>query len=191
MWHGCWHHPTTRWHRLSCWPMCPKSPTLNYVIRKSNERLCPVNWEPLGQALESNGQEMQPEGIVGGKGEVADAWVISSQSFVWELNRRYMSRESTHEDKAARVSPLKLLGPSEKELFTGLCTMDMALTLVMMDFIASLLTTMVVTNSPQKAIGLLKGGCCHSNVIFFSRKQTRQTHQADTRHLRFTQKPLT
>ncbi len=97
-----------------------------------------------------------------------DAWAISSQSIVQELNRMHESRESERILKETSMSLLKTLNPKQKRLFTILCTTDVSVAPEMSAFMVNLTKSL----SPQKAIGILKveagewegmfsEGCCH------------------------------
>ena len=82
----------------------------------------------------------------------AAAWAVSSQSIVQELNRMHESREADRAQKESNMSLLKTLNPSQKLLFTSLCKIDFESEPVMSPF----MTALIMTSSPQKAIGVLK-----------------------------------
>ncbi|KAI2504386.1 hypothetical protein MHU86_10065 [Fragilaria crotonensis] len=137
-----------------------ENPTLNHTIRNIKRKLI------------GDGRTDTPERERrGGDEPVDDAaapWAISSQSIVRELNRMHESRENEISKKESNLSLLKALGPDQKRLFTALCTTKMGDEPVMSEF----MLTLIMTKTPQKAIGLLKAagrgwsgtfseGCCH------------------------------
>ena len=131
-----------------------ENPILNHLVRTVKEKL----------------RETPEPGAPGGVGEVgaAEAWALSSQSIVQELNRMHESREAAKTLKESNMSLLKALGPAQKNLFTTLSTTDISVVPSMSKF----MTTLTMIKTPQKAVGQLKTetrdwpgtfseGCCH------------------------------
>jgi hypothetical protein len=98
----------------------------------------------------------------------ANAFALSSQSIVTELNRMHEDRTAEQSLRESRTSLLKTLDPVQMALFTSLCTTDLSIPPEMSQF----MTTLTKSKTPQKAIGLLKNraldwegtfaeGCCH------------------------------
>ena len=138
----------------------PDNGSLNQIIRNVKSKLSTRVLN--GPVSVPTGDTDTPE-----TGE-ATAWAVSSQSIVQELNRMHESREAERARKEQNMSLLKTLNPSQKELFTNLCKSDFMSDPVMSPF----MTTLIMTSSPQKAIGVLKveagdwegtfsEGCCH------------------------------
>ena len=130
------------------------NPTLNQVVASIKSKL----------KIQNERDEDEREGRTG----EAAAWAVSSQSIVQELNRMHENREAEKSLKAATLSLLKTLGPDARELFTTLSTTKMDLEPSMSEF----MTTLSMTPTPLKAIGLLRAatrawegtfsdGCCH------------------------------
>ena len=84
--------------------------------------------------------------------EEANTWAVSSQSIVQERNRMHESQEADRAQKESNMSLLKTLNPSQKRLFTTLCKSDFVSEPMMSPF----MTVLIMTSSPQKAIGLIK-----------------------------------
>ena len=135
-----------------------ENPYLNQTIRNIKEKL----GEGGSLANDSRSEDGDE------RGARADAWAISSQSIVQELNRMHESRETARDLKEASQSLLKALGPDQKELFTTLSTTDALIVPVMTPFMLSV----TMTKTPQKAVSLLRAatrgwegtfsdGCCH------------------------------
>ena len=132
------------------------TPTLNYLIRGVKGKL----QETTGDATTA--------GVRGMDDGAAEAWAISSQSIVQELNRMHESREAEKFLKESNLSLLKALGPAQKGLFTTLSTTSTSIEPEMSEF----MKTLTMTKTPQKAVGQLKTetrdwagtfseGCCH------------------------------
>ena len=139
----------------------PSDPILNQMIRTVKSKLGDGT-----RSYERSDDESIPE-RASRDGE-ASAWAISSQSIVQELNRMHESREAERVRKETNMSLLKTLNPSQKKLFTSLCTVDFDVDPTMSPF----MTNLTMSASPQKAIGVLKveagdwegtfsEGCCH------------------------------
>jgi hypothetical protein len=135
-----------------------ENPYLNQTIRSIKEKLG-GGGSPVNESRSDDGDEREAR---------ADAWAISSQSIVQELNRMHESRESARDLKEASQSLLKALGPDQKGLFTTLCTTDALIVPAMTPFMSSV----TMTKTPQKAVSLLRAatrgwegtfsdGCCH------------------------------
>ena len=144
----------------------PNSCILNQIIRNVKGKLLLPS---TGTTTGSPTRDIE-EDVARGTTRTAEAsaWAISSQSIVQELNRMHESREAERALKEASMSLLKTLNPSQKKLFTSLCTTDLDVPPVMSAFMSSL----TKSASPQKAIGILKveagdwegmfsEGCCH------------------------------
>ena len=139
----------------------PESPELNQIIRGIKKKVNPTPDRNEREGGRGNTDDDYPNFR-------DDAWAISSQSIVRELNRMHESRESEREVKEASQSLFKTLGPAEKELFTSLCTTDLSIEPEITQFMITLATV----KTPQKAVGLIKTatrywegtfteGCCH------------------------------
>jgi hypothetical protein len=122
----------------------PDNGTLNQIIRNVKSK--------LSTNLQGDPASSLPEFTHGRTDTEAAAWAVSSQSIVQELNRMHESREAEKAQKESNMSLLKTLNPSQKLLFTSLCTPALGTDPVMSPFMTSLITT----SSPQKAIGILK-----------------------------------
>ena len=133
------------------------TPTLNQLIRGVKGKL----QETTGDA--------PTDGVRGMDEGAAEAWAISSQSIVQELNRMHESREAEKCMKESNLSLLsKALGPAQKTLFTTLSTTSTSIEPEMSEF----MKTLTMTKTPQKTVGQLKTetrdwagtfseGCCH------------------------------
>ena len=141
----------------------PSSPALNQIIRNVKGKLTTNTAVPLVPVVTLDDTAARTD-----RTDEASAWAISSQSIVQELNRMHESREAERVQKESNMSLLKTLNPSQKKLFTSLCTTDLAVEPVMSPF----MTSLTMSASPQKAIGVLKveagdwegmfsEGCCH------------------------------
>ena len=135
-----------------------ESPYLNQTIRAIKEKLGRGEANVV-ETRNDNGEEREAR---------AEAWAVSSQSIVQELNRMHESRETARDLKEASQSLLKALGPDQKGLFTTLCTTDALVVPEMTPF----MNTVTMTKTPQKAVSLLRAatrawegtfsdGCCH------------------------------
>ncbi|KAI2493347.1 hypothetical protein MHU86_21192 [Fragilaria crotonensis] len=100
--------------------------------------------------------------------ENTEAFVLSSQSIVNELNRMHEDRTAERSRTEDKTSLLKTIDPVQKALFVNLCTTDLTIPPEMTEF----MKTLTKSATPQKAIGLLKNraldwegtfaeGCCH------------------------------
>jgi hypothetical protein len=106
-----------------------EGPELNEVIRGIKGKVSP--------SREREGVGGYEDESVDDRGKREDAWAISSQSIVRELNRMHESRESEREVKEASQSLFKALGPAEKEVFTSLCTTDLSIEPEITQFMAT------------------------------------------------------
>jgi hypothetical protein len=122
----------------------PDNGILNQIIRNVKSKL---------STNSQGGTAATPAEITHGRTDTeAAAWAVSSQSIVQELNRMHESREAEKAQKESNMSLLKTLNPSQKLLFTNLCTPEIGTDPVMSPF----MTSLIMTSSPQKAIGILK-----------------------------------
>jgi hypothetical protein len=150
-----------------------ENPTLNQLIRAVKGKLQEGEADPA------------PDGVgrINDAG-AAEAWAISSQSIVQELNRMHESREAAKSLKESNQSLLKSLGPAQKDLFTTLSTTSIAIEPEISEFMTNL--TMMTT--PQKAVGQLKSetrdwagtfseGCCHDYYLraYCQKRRTEPT----------------
>jgi hypothetical protein len=76
----------------------------------------------------------------------------SSQSMVALLNRFQEGNKSDRICKESEKLILKTMGPTQRGLFTSLCTRQMTTEAVMSDFMKNLTTS----KTPQKAINLIQ-----------------------------------
>ena len=123
----------------------PDNGSLNQIIRNIQSKLTAGVQNGPGLASTDGGTTARDA-------TDAAAWAISSQSIVQELNRMHESREADRAQKESNMSLLKTLNPSQKQLFTSLCKIDFESDPVMSPF----MTALIMTSSPQKAIGILK-----------------------------------
>ena len=139
----------------------PNSATVNESVRNIKEKLR-VTASPSMHAHFDEDDRARRDDVA------ASAWAVSSQSIVQELTRMHESREAERATKEASMSLLKTLNPSQKKLFTTLCTESWDVEPTMSPF----MTNLTMAASPQKAIGVLKveagdwegtfsEGCCH------------------------------
>jgi hypothetical protein len=136
----------------------PSDPVLNQMIRSVKNKL-----GEGARHTERNDDDAAPD-RAGREGE-ASAWAISSQSIVQELNRMHESREAERVRKETSMSLLKTLNPSQRKLFTSLCTEDFDVEPTMSPF----MTNLTISTSPPKSHrsfagdweGTFAEGCCH------------------------------
>jgi len=119
----------------------PDVPRVNQIIRTTKAKLDP---EPTDRPARREGDEDYVRN--------AEAWALSSQSIVRELNMIHESRKEEKNKKEENSSLFKNLGPSQRLLFTKLSTPTMDAEPVISEFMTGLMTA----KAPQKAIGLLK-----------------------------------
>jgi hypothetical protein len=122
----------------------PDNGSLNQIIRNVKSKLYTDTRHGADTVTRSGNGERSTE--------EANAWAVSSQSIVQELNRMHESREADRAQKESNMSLLKTLNPSQKRLFTTLCKSDFVSEPVMSPF----MTSLIMTSSPQKAIGVIK-----------------------------------
>jgi hypothetical protein len=87
---------------------------------------------------------------------------LALASVVNALNRMHDSQEAERTTKESESSLFRTMGPTQRQLFTMLCTTDMAQTPVMTEFMKSLSRS----KTPQKAVALLKAATRPWNGTF-------------------------
>ena len=85
------------------------------------------------------------------RGASMEMMALSSQSMVALLSKLQEGNNADRQKKESEKSILKTMGPTQRALFTALCTRSMSREPVMSEFMMSLTTS----KSPQKAINLL------------------------------------
>jgi hypothetical protein len=122
----------------------PESTMMNHLIRGVRGKLS--NTRPL-----SSGQA--PASSTSGEGSASmELMAASSQSMVALLSRFQEGSEADRQKKESEKSILKTMGPTQRGLFTSLCTRRMTVEPEMTEFMRNLTTS----KTPQKALNLIQ-----------------------------------
>ena len=117
----------------------PEEPMMSHIINEVRRRLGGARVEaPRAAATAADGG-------------AADLMARSSQTMVALLSRFQEGHEAERQKKESEKSILKTMGPTQRALFTSLCTSSMSREPEMSEFMINLTTS----KSPQKAINLL------------------------------------
>ena len=123
----------------------PESTMMSHRIRGVKEKLSGVETQPTG-ANPGNSPDS-------GEGRASmELMAASSQSMVALLGRFQEGAESDRQKKETEKSILRTMGPTQRGLFTSLCTRRMTVAPVMSEFMKNLTTS----KTPQKAINLIQ-----------------------------------
>ena len=126
-----------------------------------------------------------PRKVGGVDAGAAEAWAVSSQSIVQELNRMQKSREAAKSLKESSQPLLKSLGPAQKDLFMTLNTTNISVEPEISEF----MTNLTMMKTPQKAVlgqlktetrdwaGTFSEGCCHR--LLSTGQLSEETNQAN------------
>jgi hypothetical protein len=122
----------------------PENAMMSHLIRGVKGKL---SGERIPPAAGVDGRRPNP-----GEGSASmEMMAASSQSMVALLSRFQEGAESDRQKKESEKSILKTMGPTQRGLFTSLCTRRMTAEPVMTDFMVNLTTS----KTPQKALNLL------------------------------------
>jgi hypothetical protein len=125
----------------------PESAMMSHLIKGVKSKLSGSTGPPLVGGVATGN-------LVAGEGSNAsmEMMAASSQSMVALLSRFHEGAESDRQRKETEKSILKTMGPTQRGLFTSLCTRRMSTEPVMTEFMINLTTS----KTPQKAINLLQ-----------------------------------
>jgi hypothetical protein len=126
----------------------PENTMMNHLIKGVKDRLTGRDTNP--------GTSIAPPTITGSpSGDLTSSMelmVASSQSMVALLNKFQDGSEADRRRKESETSILKTMGPTQRDLFTSLCTRRMNVAPAMTSFMKSLATS----KTPQKAFNLIQ-----------------------------------
>ena len=122
----------------------PEDPMMSHIIKDVRRRIGSAETKvTVGTAGTT------PVGAVGDAS--MEMMALSSQSMVALLSKLQEGTDADRQKKESEKSILKTMGPTQRALFTALCTNSMSRKPEMSDFMMNLTTS----KSPQKAINLL------------------------------------
>ena len=125
----------------------PENTMMNYLIKGVRDKLAGRGANPTST---------EPMAITGGPGGALNSsmelMAASSQSMVALLNKFQDGSEAERQRKESDKSILKTMGPTQRDLFTSLCTRRMDVAPAMTSFMKSLATS----KTPQKAFNLIQ-----------------------------------
>jgi hypothetical protein len=124
----------------------PESTMMSHLIRGERRKLSGENNTPT-----TAGTHMNPA-PGGGSASSMEMMAASSPSMVALLSRFQEGAESDRQKKETDKSILRAIGPTQRGLFTSLCTRRMTVTPVMSEFMQNLTTS----KTPQKALNLIQ-----------------------------------
>ena len=125
----------------------PEDPMMSHIIKDIRRRLCgDRDPSPERTTMVSAGNGGADSG-----GASMEMMAKSSQSMVALLNRFQDGNDADRQRKESEKSILKTMGPTQRALYTALCTRSMSREPEMSEFMVNLTTS----KSPQKAINLL------------------------------------
>jgi hypothetical protein len=117
---------------------------MSHIIKEVRRR--------IGEAGSTTTAEAARTTTVGADGGTSmEMMALSSQSMVALLSKLQEGSDADRQKKESEKSILKTMGPTQRALFTALCTRNMSREPVMSEFMMNLTTG----KSPQKAINLL------------------------------------
>jgi hypothetical protein len=122
----------------------PEDPMMSHVIKDIRRK-----FGGAGDNHPTAATGVGEGGIAGGAS--MEMMARSSQSMVEILSKLQESNDSDRQKKDSEKSILRTMGPTQRSLFTALCTRSMSREPVMSEFMINLTTS----KSPQKAINLL------------------------------------
>jgi hypothetical protein len=120
----------------------PEDPMMSHIIKDVRRR--------LGKAEST--VEVGVTGATAAGVASMDMMALSSQSMVALLSKLQEGTDSDRKRRESEKSILKTMGPTQRELFTALCTRNMTRAPVMSEFMRNL----TASKTPQKAINLLQ-----------------------------------
>jgi hypothetical protein len=120
----------------------PEEPMLSHIIKDIRGRL---------NGTTGSGTARPPTGTTGETSSM-DMMALSSQTMVALLSKFQEGSETDRKKKESEKSILKTMGPTQRGLFTALCTRSMSHTPEMSEFMLNL----TASKTPQKAINLLQ-----------------------------------
>ncbi|KAI2498102.1 hypothetical protein MHU86_16412 [Fragilaria crotonensis] len=119
----------------------PEDPMMSHIIKDVRRRI------GGGRGTVATPSDVAPA-VAGGATEIM---ALSSQAMVSLLSKFQEGNEADRQKKESDKSILRTMGPTQRALFTALCTSSMSREPAMSDFMINLTTS----KSPQKAINLL------------------------------------
>ena len=122
----------------------PEDPMMSHIINKVRRRLG-------GNVMRTTDEAPAAETERNTGGASMEMMALSSQHMVALLNKFQEGNDADRQKKEAEKSILKTMGPTQRALFTALCTRSMSREPSMSEFMKNLTTS----KSPQKAINLL------------------------------------
>ena len=120
----------------------PEDPMMSHIIKDVRRR---IGGGEVGTATTVG----TPVGAAGGAS--MEMMALSTQSMVALLSKLQEGNDADRQKKESEKSILKTMGPTQRSLFTALCTSSMSRQPEMSEFMINLTTS----KSPQKAINLL------------------------------------
>lgn len=120
----------------------PEDPMMSHIIKDVRRR--------LGNAEST--VEVNVSGATAAGVASMDMMALSSQSMVALLSKLQEGTDTDRQRRESEKSILKTMGPTQRELFTALCTRNMTRAPVMSEFMRNL----TASKTPQKAINLLQ-----------------------------------
>jgi hypothetical protein len=126
----------------------PENTMMNHLIKGVRDRLA-------GRGAATSGTSADTTTTVGGLSGAQTSMELmaaSSQSMVALLNKFQDGSEADRQRKEANKSILKTMGPTQRDLFTALCTRRMDVAPSMTSFMKNLVTS----TTPQKAFNLIQ-----------------------------------
>lgn len=125
----------------------PESTMMSHLIRGVRGKLTGAVARPTTGRTVAGNADAQGEGNAS-----MEMMAASSQSMVALLSRFQEGADSDRQKKETEKSILKTMGPTQRGLFTSLCTARMSVEPTMTEFMMNLTTS----KTPQKAINLIQ-----------------------------------
>jgi hypothetical protein len=123
----------------------PEEPTMSHMIKDVRRKIGGERTPPAATNTTPG------TGVTAAAGASIEMMALSSQSMVALLSKIQEGTDNDRQKKESDKSILRTMGPTQRALFTALCTSSMSRVPEMSEFMTNLTTS----KSPQKAINLL------------------------------------
>lgn len=129
----------------------PEEPMMSHIIRDVRRRVSSDTRDTAPSTNPETGDRRDAPELNAAAGASMELMAASSRSMVALLSKIQEGTDTDRQKKDSERSILKTMGPTQRDLFTALCTPSMSREPEMSEFMINLTTS----KSPQKAINLL------------------------------------